>query len=169
MKPIFKNVTKYSNKSYKEFVNFHNKKYGATYTFFTVLFTILLLYCLILSIKEKQIHMVLIFILTIVFLLFWRIYMPLDKYRKELNNNSKKGKSEVFVFRFFDKYFKINKSKIYYFRLYKVFETEKFFYLYLNKEYAAVVNKTGFEIGNVNDFSEFIKKKCMLRYSKEID
>ncbi len=152
MKPIFKNVTKYSNKSYKEFVNFHNKKYGATYTFFTVLFTILLLYCLILSIKEKQIHMVLIFILTIVFLLFWRIYMPLDKYRKELNNNSKKGKSEV-----------------YYFRLYKVFETEKFFYLYLNKEYAAVVSKDGFEIGNSNDFSEFIKKKCMLRYSKEID
>ena len=95
--------------------------------------------------------------------------MPLNRYKKELNNNSKKGKSEVFVFRFFDKYFRINKSKIYYFRLYKVFETEKFFYLYLNKEYAAVVNKAGFEIGNANDFSEFIKKKCMLKYSKEID
>ena len=61
----------------------------------------------------------------------------------------------------------IENTKIYYFKLYKVFETQDYFYLYLDEDTAFLVSKSGFKIGTPKDFSEFIKKKCIFKYSKE--
>ena len=52
-------------------------------------------------------------------------------------------------------------------KLHKVFETKEYFYLYVNEDTAFLVSKNGFKLGNSNDFSEFIKKKCLLKYSKQ--
>ena len=49
----------------------------------------------------------------------------------------------------------------------KVFETKDYFYLYLDEDTAFLVSKSGFKIGTPKDFSEFIKKKCIFKYSKE--
>ena len=48
----------------------------------------------------------------------------------------------------------------------KSFETEDKFYLYLDKTDAFILDKQGFEIGKVDDFREFIKRKCIFRYKK---
>ena len=66
-----------------------------------------------------------------------------------------------------DFYFKIEKKVYPYLKLYKVFETQDYFYLYIDEEHAALVNKKGFKIGNVEAFTDFIKKKCLFKYSKQ--
>ena len=53
-------------------------------------------------------------------------------------------------------------------KLYKVFETKDYFYLYINPDYAMLVNKNSFEIGTSDDFRKFIKKKCLLKYRKAL-
>ena len=67
---------------------------------------------------------------------------------------------------FYKWYFTLNDQTIYYFKLYKVFETNDYFYLYVNDESAALVSKNGFKIGSAETFSEFIRKKCFFKYSK---
>ena len=46
-------------------------------------------------------------------------------------------------------------------RLFKVFETKDYFYLYIDDENAVLVSKNGFKLGTAEEFSEFIKKKCL--------
>ena len=78
---------------------------------------------------------------------------------------------KVFNFIFYEDKIKIRDNQNYnvisYYKLYKIFETENFFYLYIDKTHSFVLNKHGFLIGNSNDFSTFIKKKCKLKYHKE--
>ena len=57
---------------------------------------------------------------------------------------------------------------MYYWQLKRVFETEDKFYLYLDKTDAFILDKQGFEIGKVDDFREFIKRKCIFRYKNII-
>ena len=163
MKPLFKNVTKYTKKAYDEFLAFHKNKYGFRYISFTIIVTILILYCSISSFISKQYLLVLLFILILIAFLEYRIYLPIYKYK----NNFKGTNKNTFTFYFYKNYFKIDKEKIYYFNLHKVHETNDFFYLYINKNYAALVNKKGFKIGNLESFSEFIKKKCKFKYRQD--
>ena len=60
---------------------------------------------------------------------------------------------------------KIN-SKIIYWKLYKIFENEDYFYLYLDKTHAFLLSKQGFDIGTPEEFREFIKKKCIFKFRK---
>ena len=46
--------------------------------------------------------------------------------------------------------------------------TKDYFYLYINPDYAMLVNKNSFEIGTLDDFRKFIKKKCLLKYRKAL-
>jgi len=43
---------------------------------------------------------------------------------------------------------------------------DDYFYLYFNEDYAALVSKNGFKLGDSKDFSKFIKKKCLLKYQR---
>ena len=67
------------------------------------------------------------------------------------------------TYSFYDKYMEIKNTddiiKFNYYKLYKFFETENYFYLYINKNYSFVLTKTGFSIGDSNDFCKFMKKK----------
>ena len=143
MKVLFKNKTKYTKEMYKEFLEFHEEKYGTTYYLYTI-----------------------IFILAFV---FWRFYHPIKTVKKEIKSKKIEEEQE-FTFKFYDKNFllygkKLN-VKMYYWQLKRVFETEDKFYLYLDKTDAFILDKQGFEIGNVDDFREFIKRKCIFRYKK---
>ena len=60
----------------------------------------------------------------------------------------------------------MNVNTVKYLNLRKVFETKDFFYLYLDKTHAFIINKKNFSIGTSLDFSRFIKKKCFLRFKK---
>lgn len=165
MKLLFENTTIYTPKSYKEFLRFHNNKYGNIHIIFTFLFSVLFLYCSIMNIIQNNIGISLFYIAIFIVFLIYRIYVPIYKFKKTLMSQKDK-KENTFRFKFYDKYFTVNDIKIYYIELHKIFETKNFYYLYLNTEKAALVNKNGFKIGNPNDFSEFIKKKGIFKYKK---
>ena len=63
---------------------------------------------------------------------------------------------------------KLQYSKVRYFKLYKIFETTDFFYLYIDKEHAFLIDKNGFTFGSAEEFSKFIHKKCLFKYKNEI-
>ena len=92
MKILFKNVTRYDSKSYNKFVKFHNEKYSDKYFFVTIVFCILLLYCSILNLKNKNIMLGLCFIAVILIFIFVRFYLPIKRYKntsKKYENNQK--------------------------------------------------------------------------------
>lgn len=166
--PLFKNVTKYSDQSYQKFVNFHTNKYNMSYKFYTIVISILIVYCIILNIMQKNIGLTLLFLLMLAGFLIMRIYIPAKEYlknKKRFSNNQ----SSFFTFTFYNFYFTINDRRFYYFKLHKVFETSDYFYLYVNEDTAFLVSKNGFKMGNATEFTEFIKKKCLLKYSRQKD
>lgn len=171
-KLLFKNATQYSKKLYDEFTRFHNDKNWLSYDIFTIFILILLIYCIIATIREKIVVLAIIFILTFIVFIGYRIFNPIYFYKKEV---SKKAitKEKIFNFYFYDKYFKIrdnlNFDKVYYFNLYKVYETKKYFYLYLDKKYSFIIDKSTFTQGTSEEFAEFIKSKVWLKYSKYIN
>ena len=166
MKPLFKNITKYNSKNYQKFVDFHNKKYSFSYNLYTIAMSILLIYCIVLNIVEKDFLLMLMFLILLALLLFFRIYLPNKRYNDTKKQYSK-NKEISFTFSFYKHYFVLNNKTFYYLKLYKVFETEEYFYLYVDEENAALVNKNGFKVGTSDEFTEFIKKKCLLKYSKQ--
>lgn len=166
MTPLFKNKTKYTEKNYQQFVNFHTKKYNFSYYAYTIIMAILMAYCCILAIVQKDFGLAVLFAFMFVIFLVLRIYVPGRRYLKT-KKDLKNEKSNSFTFNFYQHYFTIGKSRLYYFKLHKVFETKDYFYLYVDEDNAALVSKSGFEIGTPADFTNFIKKKCLLKYSKQ--
>ncbi len=168
-KLLFKNATKYSKKLYDEFTRFHNSKNSLSYEVFTIFILILLIYCVITTIKAKMALLSILFIIVFIVFIGYRLFNPIYLYKKE---SKKKAitKEKTFNFYFYDTYFKIrdnlNFDKVSYLRLHKVYETEKYFYLYLTKKYSFIIDKTGFTQGTPEEFSNFIKSKVWLKYSR---
>lgn len=167
MKPLFKNISIYNSKNYNQFVKFHNKKFSFSYNMYTITMFVLLIYCMILNIVQRKFLLILLFLGLIILWLLLRIYLPSQRYKKTKKQYAKNKESKV-SFSFYKFNFTIEKKSFYYFNLYKVFETKDCFYLYINEEHAAIVNKNSFEIGTAEEFSEFIKKKCLFKYRKQV-
>lgn len=164
MKPLFKNETKYTTEIYQLFLDFHNKKYSFSQNTYIIIMVILLTYCIIFNIIQKNVSFVLLFFALLLLLFFLKIYLPVKRYKK---TKKQVKKNNTITFNFYNLYFTINKSTFYYFKLYKVFETKDYFYLYVNEDNAALINKNGFKIGSAEEFSKFIKKKCLFKYRKQ--
>ena len=167
-KLLFKNSTQYSENLYNEFAEFHSAKFSLKYDLFTIFILILLLYCLISTILNGIYFLSIIFAITLFIFGFYRFFGPIKFYEKESTNTSITD-TQTFKFYFYDRYFKIRNNsdydKLSYLKLYKVFETKNFFYLYFNKKYSFVVDKSGFTQGTPEEFSKFIKNKMWLKYS----
>ena len=170
MKVLFKNKTKYNKEIYKEFLEFHQEKYGASYIFATVVPIILLIFCVIVQIQSRNFYLAIL--TTIIAILFagWRFYDPIKTVKKEVQSKKIENEQE-FIFKFYKKNFdiyskKIN-SKIRYWQLHKIFETEEFFYLYKDKTHAFLLSKQGFEVGTSDEFAEFINRKCRFKFKKQ--
>ena len=133
---------------------------------YTLVMLVLMLYCVILNIIQKNILLfplfVAMFILTIVF----RMYLPAKRYQKTKKKFAQSKQTSVTI-NFYKFYFKIEQKVFQYMKLYKVFETKDYFYLYINEENAVLVSKNGFKLGTAEEFTEFIKKKCLFKYSKQ--
>ena len=74
MKPIFKNTTKYSKEIYMKFLEFHNQKYGLKYQIYTILFIILLIYCIIINIKYQNTLPAIIFTIVLGLVIYQRYF-----------------------------------------------------------------------------------------------
>lgn len=171
LKILFKNETKYNKEIYENFLNFHNKKFHFKYTLYTAAIIMLLIFCLSLQVKYHNYTLAILFGIFLSAFFLWRFLHPFSIAQKELKSNKIENK-KTFYFIFYEDKFKIRDNENYnimpYFKLYKIFETEDFFYLYIDKTHSFVLNKNGFLIGNSNDFSTFIKKKCKSKYHKEL-
>ena len=114
MNPLFKNTTKYTEKSYQQFVNFHGTKFNFSYNISTKIMHILMIYCFINSIYKKTFLLTLLFIAMIVLYVFIRIYIPAKKYVQ--TKTKYENKSSYFTFNFYKFYFEIDKTRVYYFK-----------------------------------------------------
>ena len=54
--------------------------------------------------------------------------------------------------------------KLRYYKIYRAYENKNYFYLYLNKDYAFIIEKSGFIIGNKDEFRNFIKSKFRFKF-----
>lgn len=169
LKILFKNTTKYSKSIYTKFLQFHKKQYGLKYSLYTALISFLLLFCIIVQLKVHNIALIVVFCTIIVCFFLWRYVRPITEVNKEFQSQKIQSEEE-FTFVFYEKYFKIlGKSKTYslkYYQLYKIFETDSFFYLYIDSKHSLLLDKNSFLIGSSNDFSNFIHKKCWYKFKK---
>ena len=105
------------------------------------------------------------------FFILWRLFRPVYEVKKEYQSK-KIADEQTFIFKFYENCFvitnKLQYSKVRYFKLYKIFETTDFFYLYIDKEHAFLIDKNGFTFGSAEEFSKFIHKKCLFKYKNEI-
>ena len=169
LKILFKNSTKYNESVYMEFLEFHQKKFGLKYTLYTVSVIALLLFCVILEIKEDDFTLAIILCSIITVFFLWRYLHPISEVSKDFNSD-KIQYEEIIHFYFYKNEFEVqNKSDTYainYYNLYKIFENSDFFYLYVDKTHAMLLNKDGFSVGSAYDFSNFIRKKCWYKFKK---
>ena len=166
MKPLFKNITIYNSKNYRDFIKFHGEKFNFSYNAYTLVMLALILYCIILNIIQKNLLLFLLFLTMFTLMILFRIYFPHKRYQKTKKKFAKNKETKITI-EFFKFYFKVEQKVFPYFKLYKVFETKEYFYLYIDEENAALVNKNGFDLGTVEEFTAFIKKKCLFKYSNQ--
>ena len=169
MKILFKNRTKYTKEIYRKFVEFHNNKYYFQYIIFNIFIISLLLFLVICQIRYKYYISAIISCVVFTAFCLYRYFHPISVVVKELNGKTI-TEEKSFTFKFYDKYFKVESGMelnlVKYYKLRKCFETKDFFYLYIDKTHAFLINKENFSIGNSTDFSNFIKKKCFIRFKK---
>lgn len=170
LKILFKNSTKYNETIYTEFLKFHEKKFGLKYTLYTALIVGLLLFCLIVQVQAHNFSLAIIFCSIITGFFLWRFLHPISEVSKDFKSD-KIQKEQKFTFIFYKDIFKVRaKLQTYiikYHELYKIFETSSFFYLYIDKTHAMLLNKDSFSVGSADDFSGFIRKKCWFKFNKE--
>ena len=99
--------------------------------------------------------------------ILWRILHPVSEVSKEYKSD-KIQKEKKYTFKFYEKFFTIEDFKeilkMRYYKLYKVFETADFFYLYIDKTHSFLIDKSKFKNDKSAEFSTFIKKKCWWCY-----
>ena len=164
MKVLFKNTTQYTKENCNQFIEFHQKKYGKKELMKILIAGIAILYIVIFNIIYKN-WMLILGIIALGAILYLINRAQAEKQSK------KKNKIKVFTFYFYDRYIKIKYKREFerlaYFRLHKIFETDKYFYLYLDEKSSLILDKEGFEVGTAAEFSQFIKGKCPLKFSRQ--
>ena len=167
LKVLFKNTTKYNKKVYEEYLQFHSKKYKFSYILYTATIIALFLFCLISQVAYHNFTLAITFCIFISCFFLWRFLHPIAEVRKEFNSKKIQEEKE-FSFIFYEKNFKIRDKLqfevIRYSFIRKVFETPTFFYLYIDKTHAYLLSKDSFSIGSADEFSNFIHKKCWLKF-----
>ena len=169
MKLLFKNTTKYTKKNYDEFLNFHSEHYKYWYLLYTIFISCIIIFIIAFQVKIHNISISLIFCISLTLFILWRIFHPISEVKKEYESETIQ-EEKSFTFKFYEKkFFVLNLrsiSEANYSDLYKVFETDTFFYLYIDKRHSLLLKKDCFTKGTSYDFSTFIKKKCWYKYKR---
>ena len=152
---LFENETKCTEKEYNIFIKVHDKEYAISELIYTIGYTIFLVFCGILLVLNKDlIAGIFVLCLGIAFFMYRNIHpKKLEKeQRKKIkqpikNNYNAEGNSTTF-----------------YFKIYKIIETNDSYYIYVNREFAFMISKKGFVKGDVKSFTKFLKKKRRFKY-----
>lgn len=158
----FENNTKYNEKIYEDFLKFHTKQYFAKYVAYTIIVLLAFIYMLFCSMGYGNWNLVLLIFIIIIGFITYRIYSQKRIIKEELESSKISGQEE-FTFKFYDKYFTVNNLKkieeIKYVKIYKAFETNIYFYLYINRTNAFILEKSGFVNKDIDEFKDFLKTK----------
>ena len=145
MKLLFKNTTKYSKSVYDEFLKFHRKKYRFTYILYNVIVIALILFCITVQVQYHNFTIAILFCFALSLFVLWRYLHPIEEVTKEYNSE-KIQKEKSFTFKFYEKFYTCEDSKqiskLKYYKLYKVYETNDFFYLYIDRTHSFLLDKT---------------------------
>ena len=167
MKLLFKNTTTYSKHIYDDFLSFYSIKLSFKYHLFSFVISMLILFLIILYVQNHYYELAVIFCACLTSFILYRYFHPIEEVNQDYHSD-KITKEQSFTFLFYDHYFKINTKRqysiVYYRKLYKIFETDTFFYLYLDNRHSFLLDKSGFKKGTPLDFRNFIKKKCPFKY-----
>ena len=166
---LFKNTTKYTKENYWDFLKFRDKKFGMQYRILTIMVSIIILYLLASNIVAKNMSLVIILFAIFVAYLFYRYYSQEKIVKNELKGESIQKQKE-YTFVFYENQFCVKeglkKQIVPYNKIYKVFETSDYFYMYTDKTHSLMLAKCGFEKGNSEDFGAFMKKKYPFKFRK---
>lgn len=169
MKLLFKNKTKYTKKVYDEFLNFHSNHYKYRHLLYTFFISFLIVFLIMVQIKAHNINISIIFCIVLTCFILWRIFRPISEVSEEYQSDKIQNEKE-YTFKFYEKNFSVSDFKSIlnakYSDLYRIFETDNFFYLYIDKKHSLLLEKENFAKGTYDDFSEFIKKKCWYKYKR---
>lgn len=169
MKPLFQNKTSLSKKVYLDLLTFHQGKFGWKHTIYTATFS--LLFILLISSLFAHHYFAHGFVFFVIFVCFsaYQFIHPSYKNTKEFHSD-KVQNNLVNTYFFYENYFVIKNiagsDKIAYYKLYRVFETKNYFYLYLDKTNILVLDKSEFLLGTIQDFKRFMKHKMWLKFKK---
>lgn len=167
MEILFKNVTTLNKDEYIELIKFHGQKNNFKYYLYTAIMGLILIigmsYQIILG---NYISLTLLALIFIGFLAY-RFIEPYRKAEKEMKGEKVQG-NLVNTYIFYDKNFviknKYGKDILKYRKLFKVYDNDNVFYLYISKEDVFIIEKDKFEIGNSDKFKEFIHKKVGYKF-----
>lgn len=167
MKLLFENTTKYTQEIYNTFLEFHSKKFGFSYVLYNVISIALILFCIVMLVAYHYLTIAIFLCCILTGFILWRYLHPIMEVSKEFNSE-KIQKETSFTFKFYKTFFTCQDdkfiSKIKYYKLRKVFETDNFFYLYIDRNHSFLIDKSKFKYNNSSDFSNFIKKKLWFNY-----
>ena len=165
MKLLFKNTTQFSKDIYKTFLTFHSKTYDLPYFLYTFTILLLLLFCIVSQIVSYNYHLAAIYIVIFLVFLFWRFFHPINTVKKEYNSEKITKESKI-SYLFFNKYYIVNfnnsSKTLYYRNIRRVFETDTFFYFYLDKTHAFLINKDTFTLRSIRRLLSIYKKENFL-------
>lgn len=169
MNLLFKNTTKYTKNLYLNFLTFHNKIFGLRYHLFSFFGIAFFVIGIIMQLSYLLFVQALIFTAFLIIFVIYRYSFSTSKISKELKSK-KMNDSEEINFCFYDDHFEVlNEStgvSLEYKKIYKVYDLPDLFYIYISKQYALLVDKNSFTIGNHLDFSDFLIKKCKRKYKE---
>lgn len=165
----FKNITKCTKSIYNEFLTFHSQKHKSEYLFNAIFILFVVAYMVIFNIVYKSYMVALIIIGMVILFCISREHYQKKTTKRELKSSKIKNSQEI-EFCFYNKYFttRINqkRQKVRYYKIYKVCNDNKNFYLYLDKTHAFIVSKSGFVKGSSEEFEKFILKKCRFKIGR---
>lgn len=167
-KILFENITEYNKTETDKFIKFHDKINKPYVNYLSVLAVVLAIMTIINIVKGNWRW------LLGVSIILGGLYLYYNHFKKpKETENNKKMKDKQYVYDFSEKYITVREKNapkgliVNYFELQKIYETEENFYIYKDELYAYILNKRNFTIGNLSDFRDFIKKKCILKYRKK--
>lgn len=172
MEILFKNITTLDKEEYIELVKFHGRKNNLKYYSYTAFMSLIIIVGIAYQIYFKNYTSLLLLVLLLLAFLGYRIIAPYKKTEKEINGEKVSG-NLVNTYIFYEKNFVVEnrygKDTIKYRKLFKVYENNNAFYLYITKENVFIVEKNKFEIGTAENFKKFLSQKIGYKFKKSKD
>ena len=166
-KVLFENKTKYTEDLYNIFLKEYKKEYASSENLFTGFNFFFFGICMFFAFKENELILAFAILIGLIIYFWYKFIRPATREIKTRKNPMLKD-NFINTYKFYERYFDVEnpkgKARTYYLKVYRITETQDYYYIYISREYAFIVSKTEFTEGNNIEFTTFIKKKLLGKY-----